>query len=73
MGLREMFSPCIPDNFIAEYYDRITSNVIAKQDQPERVRQPVPSLLLLPSRNLTSPCKPETGVFPRDHFLDMDP
>jgi hypothetical protein len=33
MGLREMFSPCILDmhNFIAEYYDRITSNAIAKQ------------------------------------------
>jgi hypothetical protein len=26
MGLREMFSPCILENFIAEYYDRITSN-----------------------------------------------
>jgi hypothetical protein len=28
MGLREMFSPCILDNFIAEYYDRITSTAI---------------------------------------------
>ena len=30
MGLRETFSPCILENFIAEYYDRITSNAIAR-------------------------------------------
>jgi hypothetical protein len=28
-----MFSPCILDNFIAEYYDRITSTAIGHQGQ----------------------------------------
>jgi hypothetical protein len=31
MGLREMFSPCIIENFIAEYCDRITSAGVDNQ------------------------------------------
>jgi hypothetical protein len=67
MGLREMFSPCILDNFIAECYDRITSNAISHQGQRPAAGTKDFFWFIIKELDLAL----QTGVFPRDHSLDI--